>query len=73
MSEAKASTEAMDPARLAIPYTFLAGRLAISVSTVLLILFIVSGFAGWGPGHNLVVLTHKAFNWINLWSGLNLP
>jgi hypothetical protein len=72
MSETAASAEATAPARLPIPYTFLAGRAAIAVITFLLIVFICAGFAGWGPGHNLVSLTHKAFHWIDSWSGLNL-
>lgn len=72
MSETAPSPEVTDEARLVLPYTFLAGRLVISLITVLLILFIVAGFAGWGPGHNLVSFTHKAFHWIDSWSGLSL-
>ncbi len=74
MSETAPSAEALaDPARLVVPYTFLAGRLVISLITVLLVLFVAAGFAGWGPGHHLVSLTHTAFHWINSWSGLHLP
>jgi hypothetical protein len=73
MSETAPSPEvAADPARLVVPHTFLVGRLAVSVIVILLVLVIAAGFAGLGPGHNLLSVTHKTFNWIDSWSGLTL-
>lgn len=36
-----------------LPYTYIVGRLLIVVPTLLIIIFVCAGFAGWGPGHRL--------------------
>lgn len=63
MSETEAETEVVVP--LFLPYTYVVGRLLVIVPTLLLIIFICGGFAGWGPGHDLINLTHYALHWID--------
>jgi ABC-type microcin C transport system permease subunit YejB len=48
-----------------LPYTYIVARLALVIPTLLLIIFIVGGFAGWGPVHNLIDLTHRALHWVD--------
>ena len=48
-----------------LPYTYLAARLVIVVPTLLIIAFICGGFAGWGPGHELVNVSHKVLQWVD--------
>jgi hypothetical protein len=73
MSTTDTSADASPVARQFVPYTFYAGRLSLSLITSLLVIFIVLGFAGLGPAHNLVNVTNDAFKWITSWSGLSLP
>ena len=54
------------------PYTYVAARLILVVSTLLLIAFICLGFAGWGPGHELVNSTHRALGWVDSVTELHL-
>jgi ABC-type microcin C transport system permease subunit YejB len=48
-----------------LPRTYVAGRLLIVVPTLLIVVLICAGFAGWGPGGPLrAAATEPAIQWV---------